>query len=112
MHPRNRGILAIAEAIEAGLGIGHLPCFEGDGRPALRRLGPVEPELGAHLWLLTRPDLRRAPRVRAFLDFAAPAIAALRGVIEGEAGRPFAIAADTPSVPRRRRAVAQRSTPG
>jgi DNA-binding transcriptional LysR family regulator len=33
-----------------------------------------EPELAAGLWLLTHPDLRRAARVRAFLDFVGDAL--------------------------------------
>ena len=35
-------VLGLAEAVEAGLGIGHLPCFIADKRPGLRRLSPVD----------------------------------------------------------------------
>ncbi|NJM35905.1 MAG: LysR family transcriptional regulator, partial [Rhodomicrobium sp.] len=78
-------VLGLADAVEAGIGIGYLPCFIGDVRPALRRLAPVNPDYGADLWLLTHPDLRHSPRVRVFLDFLAAEIARLRGFIEGEA---------------------------
>ena len=80
------GVLALADAVEAGLGIGHLPCFVGDARPSLRRLAPPEPDFAADLWLLTHPDLRHLPRIRAVTEFLASAIAARRAVIEGEAG--------------------------
>ena len=76
-------VLGLREAVEAGLGIGPLPCWSADGRPGLIRLSGLEPELGAGLWLLTHPDLRHSARVRAFMDFMAEEIAALRPRIEG-----------------------------
>lgn len=84
---RANSVRAAAEAVEAGLGVGHLPCFEGDTRPALRRLAPPEPGFASTLWILTHPDLRHAPRVRALMDFAGSALAQLRGLIEGEGRR-------------------------
>ena len=78
-------VLGLAEAVEAGIGIGFLPCFIGDARSSLRRLAPPMPEFGTDLWLLTHPDLRNAPRIRAFLDFLAAEIAVRRKLIEGEA---------------------------
>jgi DNA-binding transcriptional LysR family regulator len=77
-------VLGLAEAVEQGLGIGHLPCFIGDARPRLVRLGPPIPEFAADLWLLTHPDLRHSPRVRVFLDFLAAEVAKQRKFIEGE----------------------------
>jgi DNA-binding transcriptional LysR family regulator len=78
-------VLGLANAIEEGLGIGHLPCFIGDGRPDLVRLAAPVAEFAAGLWLLTHPDLRHSPRVRVFLDFIAGEISAQRAAIEGEA---------------------------
>ena len=78
-------VLGQAEAIEAGIGIGYLPCLIGDGRPTLRRIGPPQPEFGADLWFLTHPDLRQSPRVRVLLDYLIAAIAAQRPLLEGEA---------------------------
>lgn len=77
-------VLGLAEAIEAGIGIGHLPCFIGDVKPALARLSPPIPEFAAGLWLLTHADLRHSPRVRVFLDFLAAEIAKHRTSIEGQ----------------------------
>ncbi|RAI45862.1 LysR family transcriptional regulator [Rhodoplanes roseus] len=84
---RVNSVLGLAEAVESGLGIGHLPCLIGDARPALVRLAPPDPALAADLWLLTHPDLRHAPRVRVFLDFLAAELAKLRRFIAGEEPR-------------------------
>jgi DNA-binding transcriptional LysR family regulator len=81
-------VLGLAEAVEAGVGVGHLPCFVADARPSLVRLSPPEPGFAADLWLLTHPDLRHAARVRVFLDFMAAEIAERRKLIEGEEGHP------------------------
>ncbi|HKH96756.1 MAG TPA: LysR family transcriptional regulator [Beijerinckiaceae bacterium] len=76
-------VLGLAEAVEAGIGIGPLPCFIADARPALVRLAPPNPDFSTGLWLLTHPDLRQSARVRAFLDFMAAEIAKRRRFIEG-----------------------------
>lgn len=76
-------VLGLAEAVEQGLGIGHLPCFIGDARRGLVRLSAPNPDFSADLWLLTHPDLRHSPRVRVFLDFLAAEIAKQRKFIEG-----------------------------
>lgn len=92
---RTNSVLALAEAVEAGIGIGHLPCFVGDVRPDLVRLAPPEPRFSADLWLLTHPDLRKAARVRALLDFLAEEIARHRPLIEGDvAGSAAAVTRD------------------
>ena len=80
---RLNSVDGLREAIAAGIGIGPLPCYVGDACPDLRRLGEPEPDLHAHLWLLTHADLRQAVRVRAFMDFAAEAILPLRKRFEG-----------------------------
>jgi DNA-binding transcriptional LysR family regulator len=76
-------VLGLTEAVEAGLGIGPLPCFIADARLGLVRLGPPNPDFSTGLWLLTHPDLRHSARVRAFLDFMAAEIARRRRAIEG-----------------------------
>ncbi|WP_152047546.1 LysR family transcriptional regulator [Aureimonas psammosilenae] len=81
---RVNSVLGLGEAVEAGLGLGHLPCFIGDKRPGLERLGAPEPAFAADLWFLTHADLRRTPRIRMLLDFLAKEIAGQRGLIEGE----------------------------
>lgn len=76
-------VLGLSEAVEQGLGIGHLPCFIADRRPGFVRLGPPVPEFATDLWLLTHPDLRHSPRVRVFLDFLAAEVVKQRKLIEG-----------------------------
>jgi DNA-binding transcriptional LysR family regulator len=76
-------VLGLAEAVEAGLGIGHLPCFIGDTRPGLARLGPPISDFAAELWLLTHPDLRHNARVRALMDFLAGEMVKHRRFMEG-----------------------------
>ncbi|WP_027133124.1 LysR family transcriptional regulator [Geminicoccus roseus] len=75
-------VLGLAEAVQAGIGIGHLPCFIADPMPGLVRLAPPEPALAADLWLLTHPDLRQVPRIRVFSDFMAAEIGKRRRLIE------------------------------
>ncbi|MEM6927204.1 MAG: LysR family transcriptional regulator [Myxococcota bacterium] len=54
-------------ALAAVASQGVLPCFVGDAEPRLRRIdGPL---LHDQLWVLMHRDLRRAGKVRAFVDF-------------------------------------------
>jgi DNA-binding transcriptional LysR family regulator len=76
-------VLGLAGAVEAGIGIGHLPCFIAGSMPSLVRLEEPDPAFADDLWLLTHPDLRHAPRVRVFSDFIAAEIARRRRLIEG-----------------------------
>lgn len=78
-------VFGLAEAIEAGIGIGHLPMFVGERRARLRRLAAPPPELATELWLLTHQDLKRVPRVRVLMDHLSAGLAALRPLIEGRA---------------------------
>lgn len=81
---RTNSVLGLAEAIEAGIGIGHLPCFIGDVRPGLARRSDRIPDYATTLWLLTHPDLRHSPRIRLFLDRMATDLSRLRPLIEGD----------------------------
>ncbi len=58
--------LAATEAARAGTGLTVLPC----GCPRLTRgLVPMtEPEKMGEVWILTHPELRRSPRIRATLE--------------------------------------------
>jgi DNA-binding transcriptional LysR family regulator len=80
-------VLGLAEAVEAGVGIGPLPCFIADAKPNLVRLSDLNPDFSAGLWLLTHPDLRQSARVRAFMDFMAAEIGKQKRWIEGSGKR-------------------------
>jgi DNA-binding transcriptional LysR family regulator len=75
-------VLGLAEAVEQGFGIGPLPCFIADQRPGLVRLQPPDPDFSTGLWMLTHPDIRQVPRVRAFMDFCGTELAKQRSLIE------------------------------
>jgi DNA-binding transcriptional LysR family regulator len=81
-------VLGLAEAVEAGIGIGYLPCFIGDARSSLVRLTPPQPDYGTDLWFLTHPDLRHSARVRVLFDFMTAEIGALRPLLEGQQPHP------------------------
>jgi len=84
---RSDSIYGVAAAIRNGLGIGLLPCMHGDLDARLVRVGPVEREVYDELWLLTHPDIRKSPRVKAFMAHCGRAIEAQRDIIEGRAPR-------------------------
>jgi len=75
-------MLGMAAAAGDGAGLAVLPCYLADKDARLRRLGAPLPALATDLWLLTHPDLRRAGRVRAFMDFVAAAVQERRGLLE------------------------------
>jgi DNA-binding transcriptional LysR family regulator len=59
---------AQARACALGVGIAVLPCALGDATPGLRRVDLGEPPPGRDVWLGYHQDLRRLPRLRAFVD--------------------------------------------
>ena len=80
---RAPSLLMHAEAIRAGTGRGVLPCYIGDAHPVLERLTAPSPELDATYWMVVHRDLRRAPCVRAAIDWIRQAFAEQRDVIAG-----------------------------
>jgi DNA-binding transcriptional LysR family regulator len=66
------------EAAKAGVGIAALPRFFGDSDPGLRRLETSGKAQSREIWLAVHKDLRRAPLVRATLDFLAGCFDTLR----------------------------------
>jgi DNA-binding transcriptional LysR family regulator len=82
---RASSMLMHLEAIRAGTGRGVLPCYVGDGHPLLERLTPPIAEIAADYWIIVHRDLRRAPRVRAVIDWMKALFAAQQGVIAGRA---------------------------
>lgn len=84
---RTGSLVALLSAVRAGMGVAPLPCYLGDSDPALRRLSGTMDDFAAGLWLLTHPDLRRVARIRAFMDFMAPALAGYGALFAGKRGR-------------------------
>ena len=80
---RNDSVLGMLASARSGLGIAPLPTALGDAEPELRRvLGPIA-ELRRSWRILTRPELRRTPRVAAFFDFVLDEIETWRAIIGG-----------------------------
>ena len=65
-HATSTGLLS---GVRSGFGIAVLPCVVADAEPDLIRCLPPRPGHGRVLWLLTHERVRRAPRVRAVIDF-------------------------------------------
>lgn len=80
---RSNSLLAQVSAAEAGMGVAILPCFAGDTSPLLQRLEPVDPLFSTSLWILTHPDLKRAARIKAFIDFMSGALRKKRRLLAG-----------------------------
>jgi DNA-binding transcriptional LysR family regulator len=79
---RVNSMQAMSEAVAVGLGLGLMPCFVGEARQDLQRIGEPVTDASSTLWLLTHPDLKGAARIRAFLDFIAQEVGKLRKRIE------------------------------
>jgi DNA-binding transcriptional LysR family regulator len=77
-------IATLSTAVESGLGVGVLPCFMRANMRNVVRIAGLGPEADTGLWVLTHPDLKRAARVRAFLEFFGAELAKRRKLIEGE----------------------------
>lgn len=56
-------------AARADMGVAVLPHFAGTTDPQLRRVAAETEAPDRDVWLLVHPDLRRAPRVRAAMDY-------------------------------------------
>ncbi len=84
---RANSLVALQAAARAGLGVAPLPCYAGDDDPGLVRVKGTVADMAATLWVLIHPDLRRAARIRAFVDFIVPELVRLRPLLEGRAGK-------------------------
>ncbi|MEO0545678.1 MAG: LysR family transcriptional regulator [Pseudomonadota bacterium] len=76
---------AVCALIEAGIGIGMLPCTLGDANDALHRIGPPVEDTAIDIWVLTHPEIRSAAKVRAFMDFITAAMRAQQARLDGSA---------------------------
>jgi DNA-binding transcriptional LysR family regulator len=73
---RSDSVSSIFSAAVAGLGIALLPDVVAGAEPALVRLATANAPEPRVIWQAVHQDLARAPRIRALLDFLAPAVAA------------------------------------
>jgi DNA-binding transcriptional LysR family regulator len=79
--------LAVARLLEAGLGVGILPCYLGDASPHLRRVSPVLTDFRSQLWLLSPKQLRGVPSVSATLECLTVGLRGMADLFEGRSGK-------------------------
>jgi DNA-binding transcriptional LysR family regulator len=65
---------AFKEAVQSGLGIGHMWSFVADREPDLVPIREIEPELSMELWLLVRDDVPPDTHTKKLMEFLAPAM--------------------------------------
>lgn len=82
-HLRFSSQLDTAYAALAGVGISALTCLTGDSFPQLVRISPEKLYSATDIWLLTHPDLKDTPPVRAAVDFIAARAKADRALLAG-----------------------------
>lgn len=75
--------VAIGEAARHGLGVAILPACYGDQTDGLVRVPNLVPQrIVTGLWVLTHPDFRQSPRVRAAIDFLSEGLGAARTLFD------------------------------
>jgi len=80
-------MMAAIGAARAGVGATRMACFLGDSDPALCRV-PGLPDFDySPVWVLTHSDLKRVPRIRAFVEHTATRLRKLRPLFMGRAQR-------------------------
>lgn len=63
---------AVVGAAEAGLGVASMPRFIGDGARGLVQIPVLPPQPFWDIWVVSHPDMRNAPKVRAFKEILVP----------------------------------------
>lgn len=80
-------MIAMQSMVRAGLGIGRMPCFVGDGDPKLTRVPELALEPYLDIWVLSHPDLKHNARVRRFMSFCADEIKKRQAFYLGQESR-------------------------
>lgn len=80
---RNNSMLGTLSAVKAGIGVAPLPTTLGDAEETLVQVLPPVEELTRSWYLLSHPDLRKAPRIAAFVDHVLEDIPALKTALIG-----------------------------
>jgi len=80
---RSSSMLGVVSSVKAGIGIAPLPTTLGDAEDTLVRVLPPVPELTRAWYLLTAADLRRTPRIAAFVDHLLEDLPTLRAALVG-----------------------------
>ena len=70
--------------VEAGIGMARMPHFLGHTSAQLERVPGLDLVDYMPIWVLTHPDLRRVPRVAAFMKIVAEGFTRRRGLYLGD----------------------------
>ncbi|MEE9389476.1 MAG: LysR family transcriptional regulator [Paracoccaceae bacterium] len=81
-------MVAAVAAVRSGLGATRMPCFLGETDPLLARVRGIELFDYPDIWVLTHSDLRKTPRIRAFMRFASDRLRNLQPIFEGTVAGP------------------------
>lgn len=76
-------IISRHQAVSEGLGLGRLACFMADPDPRLIRISPADPMQLYELWILTHPDLRETPKVRALMGWLGDVLKPKKSILVG-----------------------------
>ena len=79
---RSNSTASLQVAARLGVGVAMLPCYLAEPDPALSRLEGPRP-VDHELWLLVHGDLRRAPRVRAVIEWLDEVVEKARPALTG-----------------------------
>ena len=80
---RSSSVLGAVSAAKAGIGIAPLPTTLGHAEDKLVQVLPAVEELNSRLVSIDPPDLRKTPRIAAFVDCVLDDIPALRQALIG-----------------------------
>jgi DNA-binding transcriptional LysR family regulator len=81
---RSTSLPGLLMTVKSGAGVAPLPIAMGGVDPDLvLMLGPI-PQITSYIYLLSHPDLRQMPRVRAVFDFFSAERGAVRKALVGE----------------------------
>jgi DNA-binding transcriptional LysR family regulator len=85
---RSNGLSAHLSIAESGTAMAVLPRLIGDQRHTLHHIAAPLPEPQQPIHLGVHPDMRDAPRIRAFIDFAVAEFRSLLGALNPSEGAP------------------------
>jgi len=78
---RYDSVPGVLSGVKSGVGVAPLPTAMADQQESLVQVLPPVPQLQRGWYLLTHPDLRKAPRIAAFFDFVANNVALVRPIL-------------------------------
>ena len=80
---RSDALMWLLSAARAGAGMIRTACYMADPDPDLERLPAAQPIQAQDLWVLTHPDLKKAPRIRHLMTHLSAAIKDKGDLIQG-----------------------------